>query len=462
MASKRSLLLPPYLDSNPVWVDYVSAIDTIWYDQVDQPVKALKNLRRMYLIPDVTEQLVINKYLMIDSLTQLDSFEKDVLINQTNLLGMQLTNSDLLDDQDYQRIVRNLGRFWYEKGTKTFIDFISYCIDANLSMANLWSYSEDGLNYGPFIEEKDTTFADTVLEMYHGPGSRASTPHSSNYNPSNTMELTWYGKLNAWGQGYRQSLISKWNGSGVEQRQFILRVSTDGHLVFVWSTDGTNAGSTGVASTNTLYSYGILDGQKIGIKCLVTLNDGTSHYSIQFQIRIGGNQWKTIDTLTGVTFAIFNATAAPLEVGTTNTGLVDNAVGQFVRARIKTDGIVRADLQSNMAAAGAPSLTDQYGKVWTVGAPAKFIKATSITPVWQGGTWFPTTHVRVSFDMAKFAGINILSLATFFYEFANYNLVLRDITTETDIPILSEGSSDNAYIVNVLGIAENEWYIDNF
>src|SRR5690242_16761589 len=125
--SKRSLLLPPYLDTNQTWIDYVSGIDTIWYDQVDLPIKALRNLRQTYLIPTVTEQKIL-KHQMIDSVNELDRFEREVMIRQLNLLGLPLTNTDLFNEDDLERPVRNVGRYWYGKGTLNFIDFIGFCI----------------------------------------------------------------------------------------------------------------------------------------------------------------------------------------------------------------------------------------------------------------------------------------------------------------------------------------------
>jgi hypothetical protein len=52
------------------------------------------------------------------------------------------------------------------------------------------------------------------------------------------------------------------------------------------------------------------------------------------------------------------------------------------------------------------------------------------TPIWQGGNWFPTTHVRVTFDGTKFSNVSDSDIVAFFYSFAPYNLVLESIVNE--------------------------------
>ncbi|QDH83679.1 hypothetical protein [Achromobacter phage Motura] len=57
------------------------------------------------------------------------------------------------------------------------------------------------------------------------------------------------------------------------------------------------------------------------------------------------------------------------------------------------------------------------------------------TPIWEGGEWFPTTHVEIE---AK-GGLERLDLETlveFFYEIANYNLVLHSVDISFDMPVL--------------------------
>jgi hypothetical protein len=49
------------------------------------------------------------------------------------------------------------------------------------------------------------------------------------------------------------------------------------------------------------------------------------------------------------------------------------------------------------------------------------------TPIWEGGTWYPTTTVEI-IAQGGLTNIDIPTLVNFFYEIANYNLVLQAIT----------------------------------
>lgn len=84
---------------------------------------------------------------------------------------------------------------------------------------------------------------------------------------------------------------------------------------------------------------------------------------------------------------------------------------------------------------------DQYGPFFEEGDPGIG------TPIWQGGTWFPTTHVNVSFDPIKFASVSIPRLTSLFYAIANYNLVVNAIILDATIFIHSH---DDPEIANIL------------
>lgn len=59
------------------------------------------------------------------------------------------------------------------------------------------------------------------------------------------------------------------------------------------------------------------------------------------------------------------------------------------------------------------------------------------TPVWEGGTWFPTTHVSVEFDPFRFASVEMSKLVALFYSIANYNLVLERVILDGPAPVHS-------------------------
>lgn len=68
------------------------------------------------------------------------------------------------------------------------------------------------------------------------------------------------------------------------------------------------------------------------------------------------------------------------------------------------------------------------------------------TPVWEGGDWFPTTHVRVEFDPFRFGTVSTARLVALFYAIANYNLVLDRIDLDGSVFIYSVGETEIARI----------------
>jgi hypothetical protein len=78
------------------------------------------------------------------------------------------------------------------------------------------------------------------------------------------------------------------------------------------------------------------------------------------------------------------------------------------------------------------------------------------------GPWYPTTHVRITVP----AGYNVdpITIANFFYEIANYNLVLELLQAYYDSNIVSHDSLTHANIVAVGGeeIISYTFATDNF
>jgi hypothetical protein len=74
---------------------------------------------------------------------------------------------------------------------------------------------------------------------------------------------------------------------------------------------------------------------------------------------------------------------------------------------------------------------DTYGPMFEEGNAAIGL------PIWKGGAWFPTTHVRLVFDPFKFATPSFAKLTNLFYAIANYNLVVESILLEGNTVIHS-------------------------
>lgn len=56
------------------------------------------------------------------------------------------------------------------------------------------------------------------------------------------------------------------------------------------------------------------------------------------------------------------------------------------------------------------------------------------TAIWDGGPWFPTTHVSIV-AAGGLQQLDIQTLVSFFYEIANYNLVLSSVDSSYSMPI---------------------------
>jgi hypothetical protein len=153
--SRRSLLLPPYLASNPAWQQLIEAIDLVFQDELDLPTHLLSRMRDNWILADTAAEK-IDAHVILDSDTNFFSVERETLIRQANMLGFLFKEADLLTDADYRRIVRNLGDYWFAKGTPKFIDFLSFCLNSAIRVVKL--FSTPGATYetyGPMKEEGD-------------------------------------------------------------------------------------------------------------------------------------------------------------------------------------------------------------------------------------------------------------------------------------------------------------------
>lgn len=83
------------------------------------------------------------------------------------------------------------------------------------------------------------------------------------------------------------------------------------------------------------------------------------------------------------------------------------------------------------------------------------------TPIWQGGTWYPTTHVTISASAGDLALVDLGTLTAFFYEIANYNLVLSNIDSKYSFLIVSNLGDKQANIVSIGAIGNTSVVVSN-
>jgi hypothetical protein len=142
----RSILLPPYFATNPLFVDFMDAIDEVFEPLVDQKTEILGDLRNVWVTnPDLENNQIANSEMIpFEAWSQP---ERQLLVMQVNALGLKLQNAGIISDDSYQVISRWAGQYWFGKGTQSFINFINYCLSSSLTVTPLWT--EDYVNFVP-------------------------------------------------------------------------------------------------------------------------------------------------------------------------------------------------------------------------------------------------------------------------------------------------------------------------
>ncbi len=159
----RQVLLPPYLEDQETWKGLLDSIDKVFKPEIDDATEYLSRLRDTWIISDEMEEK-IQQGKLIDN-TEWSRYEKEILIRQANQLGFDFKESNILSNDDYERITRNLGTYWYGKGTPSFINFLGFVLNSVITVKNLWS--NNGVSpksYGNFLPEGDSGIGTPVWQ----------------------------------------------------------------------------------------------------------------------------------------------------------------------------------------------------------------------------------------------------------------------------------------------------------
>lgn len=163
----RKDLLPSYL-SGPAWVALCDAIDQVFANAVDTPTDTLGKLREAWHF-NATTDAKVNAGQLVPS-SDLDVFERDVLVRQLNMLGYAIRNPKGLTDAQLTRLVQGIPFYWYSKGKKDLANFLGYTLDSTVDMHQMWT--ED---YKTFYPEGDPMIG---LSIYNG-GTWYPTTHTT-------------------------------------------------------------------------------------------------------------------------------------------------------------------------------------------------------------------------------------------------------------------------------------------
>lgn len=83
-------------------------------------------------------------------------------------------------------------------------------------------------------------------------------------------------------------------------------------------------------------------------------------------------------------------------------------------------------------------------------------------PVYDGGTWYPTSHVRLGYDPFQLTDLTIPNLKKFLHDMLNYNLVLHSIESRSEFPVvqMSDNVQEKSDFITSRSIALSGYWIN--
>ena len=141
----RSILLPPYMLHVPLWKQLTDAVDLAFGD-TDWQTGQLRAIRDPYASGPKIMQAVANGTMYDTSSAE---FQQDlqVLLKQLAFNGMPLSTPSFLTAAQTLMLFRNIGEYWYSKGTGKLVDLLNFTLGSTLSMTVLWT--NDYVNFVP-------------------------------------------------------------------------------------------------------------------------------------------------------------------------------------------------------------------------------------------------------------------------------------------------------------------------
>jgi len=164
----RSILLPPYLNVNPYFVQYMDSVDEVFDGSVEDKIEGIRNLRNMWVTTSDTEGMISDSQMI--EFVDWGGPDRATVVSQVNLLGMKLANANLVDENSYRTLSRFLGLYWFGKGKDSAVDFLNFCLGTEFEIARLFTK-----DYKRFYEEGDSDIGSMVYD--DPPGEWYPTTH---------------------------------------------------------------------------------------------------------------------------------------------------------------------------------------------------------------------------------------------------------------------------------------------
>lgn len=209
-------------------------------------------------------------------------------------------------------------------------------------------------------------------------GNIASTPDTAVLDIVGDLDLRVDATLDAWvtgvPSGANDYLLGKYDSS-INQRSYVIRLSSTGQLQLLWSTDGT------VVQTRTATEMPVPYNGRLAVRATLDVNNGAAGHTVTFYTgpTIMG-PWLQLGSqvvTAGVT-SIHSGTAA-LIVGAIDAGAAGLPPGTFHAAQVRSgiDGTIVANPDFTAQPTGTTSFVDSAGRTWTVsGSVAEIVNGT--------------------------------------------------------------------------------------
>lgn len=300
--------------------------------------------------------------------------------------------------------------------------------------------------------ERDTGPGGLVLPDTSG--ANATTPSVAALNVPGDIDIRAVIAFPDYSDGATQAIIAKYVTTG-DQRSFQLRVGATGTLQFVFSVNGTTGNTA--TSTVTLYDEGKSDGELIAVRVTRASASGAITFYIGNDPVLQPDSWEPMGAvISGTTGALF-ASTAPLEVGTTNNGVNDRALGTVVMAQVRNgiSGTIVANPNFAREATGTASFADSTGKTWTVNGTATILgndQAWGSADTGQLWNLYTDASTDGVWEVRSGAG-RVIAPDSSFGAYSRYlNVNLDDVDARMDfyMPDIKTGANDNAEVLMIL------------
>lgn len=454
------IMLPEGFRDIEVWRDFADSVDEVMNSEIATQIESLMSTNDPYASS-------VNP-----------AIDRRTLLYLIGAIGFKYKQNDVFDIDDLKRFVRHTPQFWGEKGNRFFIQYMSYVVNAQLQMQYLWTQDykvfvpEGSPLIGRPVWESAVNATANVVPFGTGDGAQTVFPlmvmNSTIDSVSGTptiYRVDWAGQTRLYNtprtNRIRRSVeigSSAWYNDNPTNLivQTTSASAPDGSAtasVLKPMTTGANAGSlldgsavTPGPVTCSVYqsSEGLTAGQKVRYALwsvdssnVISLVGQTDLEWTGTQMRVAaysglassvlqslGDGWYRIE-YTGTTGVGARLSIQP---GLTHTNPVtvwgaQLEQGSSATRLIKTYGVEVTTTDF--------AFTNNNRSI-TLSSPLPVGASLSWSGTYnQAGTWYPTSHVYIVYDVDKFRGSvsnnfnSQDSLAAFFYTIAPIELVIQ-------------------------------------